>query len=367
MLEIKEKDFNSFFNAPFNAYGEHSPYVSPLKSDFKRILSNQNPLFKDQNTFTYFSAIKDGIPVGRVVTHVHNDSNKKYDWKRAYFGFFDCINDLDIAKHLFDKVENWASDNNYTEVIGNFNLTAMQQIGVMMSGFNNKPYTDQVFSPNHIADLLHKLGYVNEFPMTTFELDLRSIDPQIVLGEKQNRIINEGKIQLKKFKKNRFNTLIEDVRDCLNDGFANNPMFVPLTKEEFLYQSKDMTTIIDENISVLAYDESGPIGVILCIPDLNPFIRANKSRLSVTTPFHFVKFKLKRDRAVIIFYSVKQKYQNKGLNGVMLYEVLQALKIRGYKSLGITWISDQNKASLRQAEKLGCKQLHNLSLFKKNL
>ena len=65
----------------------------------------------------------------------------------------------------------------------------MQQIGVMISGFNNKPYTDQVFSPNHIADLLHKLGYVNEFPMTTFELDLRSIDPQIVLGEKQNRII----------------------------------------------------------------------------------------------------------------------------------------------------------------------------------
>ena len=53
-----EKDFNSFFNVPFNAYGEHSPYVSPLKSDFKRILSNQNPLFKDQNTFTYFSAIK---------------------------------------------------------------------------------------------------------------------------------------------------------------------------------------------------------------------------------------------------------------------------------------------------------------------
>jgi glucosamine 6-phosphate synthetase-like amidotransferase/phosphosugar isomerase protein len=51
----------------------------------------------------------------------------------------------------------------------------------------------------------------------------------------------------------------------------------------------------------------------------------------------------------------------------MLYEVLQALKIRGYKSLGLTWISDQNKASLRQVEKLGCKQLHNLSLFKKNL
>ena len=54
MIEVKEKDFNSFFKAPFNAYGPNSLYVSPFKSDLKRFLSNKNPLFKDKNTFTFF-------------------------------------------------------------------------------------------------------------------------------------------------------------------------------------------------------------------------------------------------------------------------------------------------------------------------
>ena len=43
MIEVKEKDFNSFFKAPFNAYGSNSLYVSPFKSDLKRFLSNKNP------------------------------------------------------------------------------------------------------------------------------------------------------------------------------------------------------------------------------------------------------------------------------------------------------------------------------------
>ena len=70
MIEVKEKDFNSFFKAPFNAYRSNSLYVSPFKSDLKRFLSNKNPLFKDKNTFTFFSAFKNGTPVGRVEVFV---------------------------------------------------------------------------------------------------------------------------------------------------------------------------------------------------------------------------------------------------------------------------------------------------------
>ena len=43
-----------------------------------------------------------------------------------------------------------------------------------------------------------------------------------------------------------------------------------------------------------------PAGVIVCIPDLNPFVRACRSRLSMTTPWHFLRHRLTGDRAVII-------------------------------------------------------------------
>jgi hypothetical protein len=47
----------------------------------------------------------------------------------------------------------------------------------------------------------------------------------------------------------------------------------------------------------------------------------------------------------------------------MLYKVTTALKKRGYKSLGITWIADGNPASLAQMKKLSGEKLHGLHLY----
>jgi acyl-CoA reductase-like NAD-dependent aldehyde dehydrogenase len=48
-----------------------------------------------------------------------------------------------------------------------------------------------------------------------------------------------------------------------------------------------------------------PVGVVLCIPDLNPFLRGTRSRIGLHTPWHLLKLKLHRRRAAIIFFSVQ--------------------------------------------------------------
>jgi len=56
MITLKQNDFESFFDAPFNAYGPDSLYVSPMKSDLKRFLSKtENPLFKGDSDLAYVS------------------------------------------------------------------------------------------------------------------------------------------------------------------------------------------------------------------------------------------------------------------------------------------------------------------------
>jgi RimJ/RimL family protein N-acetyltransferase len=85
------------------------------------------------------------------------------------------------------------------------------------------------------------------------------------------------------------------------------------------------------------------------------------------TPIHFLHYRLRRRRAVIIFYSVVRDFHSRGLNSAMLARVIAALRGGGYRSLGVTWISDQNPASLRQVEKIGGKPLHRLHLFRKTV
>lgn len=170
---LLERDFESFFAAPFNAYGRATPYVSPMKSDLERFLdAGRNPLFTRFGEGTFYSVLRDGEAVGRIAAHVHRASNELHGLRRGCFGFFDCADDPHAARMLLGAAEDFSRARNLDEIAGNFNLTAMQQIGVITDGFVHAPYLDQVYNPPHIPALLERNGYERFFPMTTFEIEL---------------------------------------------------------------------------------------------------------------------------------------------------------------------------------------------------
>src|SRR5262249_10261932 len=106
MLELREGDAGAFFDVPFRAYGSDSPYVSPLRSDLERFLHDRkNPLFARFGSRRFFVAVRDGAPVGRIVAHVHRASNERFGWRRAYFGYFDCVQDAEVAGRLLAAAE----------------------------------------------------------------------------------------------------------------------------------------------------------------------------------------------------------------------------------------------------------------------
>ena len=368
-LDLREGDFDAFFHTPRAAYGERTPYVTPMRSDLLRYLDPaKNPLMAQTGgRLTYFTVHRDGRPVGRITAHVHTASNARYRTRRAQFGFFDCADDLEAATALLGAAEAFGREQGCDELAGNFNLTAMQQVGVLTEGFENAPYTDMVWGPPHLPRLLEAAGYEPFFPVSTFEIDVASVAPDALLGPKQREVLASPAWTWKPIAPRDFDARLEEARECLNDGFLDNLMFVPLTPEEFRFQAGEMMWVVDPRIAAVAAFEGEPAGVVVCIPDLNPFVRAVRGRYGLTAPFHFLKARLKRERAVIIFYSVKRALHGRGLNGAMLHRVLAAQRAAGYRTCGVTWIADDNAASLRQMEKLDARRLHRLHLFRKAL
>ncbi|HUF69716.1 MAG TPA: GNAT family N-acetyltransferase [Longimicrobiales bacterium] len=365
MLEVRERDFGSFYETPFHAYDDPS-YVSYLRSDLARILDeDRNPLFRGRDRFTYFTVLSGNGPLGRIVCHIHEASNLRHGLRRGYFGFFDCVDDPEVSGLLLSKAEDWARRKSCDEIAGNFNLTAMQQIGVVTEGFGNDPYTDMQYNPEHVPRLLRAAGFEPFFPMSTFELPLRDIDPDNLLSERNRPLLDAPELRWAPLRRRHFTGQMESVRSLLNASFDRNPMFVPLTSEEFLFQAKEMMWIIDERLSKLVFRGNEPVGAIICIPDLNPLLRSVRSRLGPTLPFHYIRHLRNRRRAVIIFWAVDPSMWGRGLNGVMLHAVTASLRAAGYSELGLTWIADVNTASLKQTERLGAKRLHRLQLFRK--
>jgi len=368
-LEIREGDRRAAFDAALNAYGPDSLYVPPLWSDFDRLFEPaKNPFITEgHGRYALFSAHRDGRPVGRIAASIHDDSNRKHGAKNGAFGFFDCTDDAEVADLLLRAAEEWLAARGMTTIAGNFNLTAMQQIGVMTNGFDHAPFTDMMWSPPHIARHLERAGYLKTFPMTTFEIALDDGDPAQLLGEKQRAILDDPDFVWQPIKRSAFKVRLEDARIILNDGFAENPMFVPPTAAEYLFQAGDMMWIIDKRISTVVYHGGRPAGAIIAIPDLNPLIKSIGGRIGPSAPFRFIRHRISNTRAVLIYQSVCRELHNRGLNGAMLYRTARAMKEAGYRTLGGTWIADVNGPSLRQAEKAGAKPLHRLHLFTKQL
>lgn len=369
MITLRTGDRAAAFVVPGNAYPADSLYISPMRGDLDRILDPaRNPLVTEgHGRFELFTAHRDGVPVGRIVACIHDASNARHNTKRAQFGFFDCGDDREVAATLIEAAEAWARARGATEISGNFNLTAMQMTGVVTAGFDAAPYTDMMWTPPHIARLLDANGYRPIFDMTTFEYDLDGLDPAMLLGPKQREILADPNYAWLPVTRRTFAARMEDARLVLNAGFDRNPMFVPLSPAEFAFQAGEMLWIMDFRLPVIVHHMGRPVGALLCVPDMNPFIRDTKARIGITTPIHFLRHRLKRTRGVILLYSVDPEHQNRGLNGAMLFRLATALKQAGYKSVGGTWIADVNGASLRQAEKIGARPLHELAIFGKRI
>lgn len=367
-MELRERDFEAFFAAPFEAYGSDTPYVSPMRSDLKRFYApGENPLFPTADGFSYFTAHRDGRVLGRIGVHSHPASNDKYGTNTGYFAYFDCADDAEAATALLGVAEKWARDRGFDTIAGNFNLTAMQQIGVMTDGFDRAPYVDQVYGPPHVPRLLEANGYEAYFPMRTFEVDIEAFNPEAMLGPAQREILASPDWQFAPVDKASIPARLTDARELLNSGFADNPMFVPLTPEEFDFQAKELKWIIDPRITGVLHHKGEAAGVVLVIPDLNPFIRATRSRVSLLTPWHFLVHRAKRERALLVYMSVRKDLQGKGVMGAMLAKLLPEMRAAGYRKLGITWVWDENAGSLKQMERMGATTLHRTHLFRKSL
>lgn len=369
MIRLSRGEVIAALSVPANAYGPDTPYVPPMKGDFERMFDpKRNPLVTEgRGRFELLVAWRDNTPVGRIVAAIHDASNDLHGTRRVQFGFFDCIDDQGVARVLLDAAEGWGRERGMTEIAGNFNLTAMQQVGVVTEGFGAAPYTDMVWNPPHIMGLLEANGYSPHFPMTTFETDLAALDPDRLVGPRQREIFDDTHYSFAAIDRRHFRRRLAEARRVLNDGFAENPMFVPVSEAEFAFQAGDMMWVIDHRISSVLHHRGRPVGVVLVIPDLNPLVKATGGRIGPTFPWHFLRHRFSNRRAVLIYQSVVRDMHGRGINGAMLFRVTAALKKAGYDRLGTTWIADVNAPSLHQMEKLGARALHRLSLYSKSL
>lgn len=369
-ITLRQSDFKAFFEAPFKIYGRGSKFISQFDDEFKGLFSKKNPMVASNDlTITYWTAhSSDGEILGRITAHVHESSQKHFPVRTGFFGYFDCVDDIDVSRTLMDAASAWLREKGCKAISGNFNLMATQMMGVLEEGFDKQPYLAMNWSGPQMPGLLKKLGFERSFPMTTFEIDLSAVTDEMLLDQRQKENLSSQNFRWTHARKRTLKKELEEIRVVMNDAFEKNPFFAPLKADEFQFQAKDLSFILDPPITSLAYAPNGDLaGCIVAIPDVNTLMQSLDSRLKVKALWEIPKFKMTRDRALILFAATRRQNQATGLGWTLAAQCIRNLKARGYKSLGVTWVGDTNKASLALVNKVGGKPIHRLGLYGKAL
>jgi GNAT superfamily N-acetyltransferase len=365
--EVRERDFASFWEVPWQVYPSSYPGAQPMRGDLEKMVDGgRNPVFDGPDRVTFFTVVRNGSPVGRVTAHVHDRANRHLGLRRGYFGFLDVADDRDAASTLLDAACGWLRDRGCNEVMGNVNMTAMQQMGIVTHGFEHAPYVDQAYNAPHIPELLERLGFERTFPMRTLELDVQSARP-VLSDAMRRRLTASDEVSCRPVRRRGLERSMDVCRRILNETFSENPLFVPLSPAEFEAQAEGLTWILDERLSSVWTRGERSVGVLVCIPDLNPLLRATRSRLGLSAPWHLLRHRRRRRRAIILFGGVVKEERGKGLGALMLDRTLTALRSGGYETLSFTWIGDDNRASLSQVRRLGARRMHRVHLYRRSL
>jgi len=109
MIEIQPVDTESkrqvarFIELPFRLYAGHPLWVPPIRMDIRTRLNRQKHPFHEHSDVEFFLAVRDGQDVGRIAVIENRPYNQYHGVRQAQFYFFECVEDLEVARALFER------------------------------------------------------------------------------------------------------------------------------------------------------------------------------------------------------------------------------------------------------------------------
>src|SRR6185437_15281045 len=104
------KDRRRFANFPWTLYRDDPNWIPPLRGNQKELLNyTRHPFYENAEIQTFLAMRGDDV-VGRVAAIVNHEHNNRYNEKRGFFGFFECIDDQAVANGLFNAARDWLAE-----------------------------------------------------------------------------------------------------------------------------------------------------------------------------------------------------------------------------------------------------------------
>ncbi len=358
-------DLKRFIKLAWKLYRDDPYWVPPLIMEMKAILDRKkNPFFQHAEA-EYFLARRAGEPAGRIAAIVNHNHNRFHNEQTGFFGFFECLDDPDAARALFDAAADWVKAKGMTRLRGPMNFSTNETCGMLCEGFESSPVIMMPYNPRYYLALTEQAGFskIKELYAYYFDRDMPMPERFASMAARTHR---DPSIRFRTLDLKHFEREVQLVREIYNEAWQANWGFVPMTQAEFEHMAKNLKQVVDPDIVYVAEVDGEPAGFSLSLPDYNQILKGLNGRLF---PFGLFKLLMKRKtitRIRVVTLGVRKKFQNKrGLAPTFYYETYTRGKKKGYALAEFSWILEDNVLMNRALQAMGAKLYKKYAIYEK--
>ncbi|MDX1991902.1 MAG: N-acetyltransferase [bacterium] len=356
-------DHKAFFEYPWRVYQDDPNWVPPLLSMRKDILNRKKNPSWEYMEGDYYAAWRGDTCVGTIAAFVNNWHNKFHEENVAWFGFFECEDNVETAQVLLQTAVDWARERGYEAVRGPQNFTTHDECGLLVDGFErpimlmpyNKPYYQRLVEGAGFHKVMDIYSYYYNWALSA---DARTEERLEKLATRINRTVN---VTIRPIDRKNMKADFVKFKEIYNDAWDKNWGFTPMTPKELDNLVTSLGMFFDPTFSCFAEVDGEPVGFMLGVPDFNQVLQPAHARPGEPEPITLVKalwhwkIRSKIDWLRVPLMGVREAYRNRGLDLLMFLYFYKVMRGSRYKHLDCGWILENNHNMLGLLESVGMK------------
>ena len=175
---LTRSELRKFVDFPEKLYRNNPYYVPPLVFDQMDTLDQQKGAAQEFCDSVLYMAYKDGEPVGRVAAIVNRLANEQWNHKEVRFGWYDFIEDREVAKALMDKVYEFGRKHKMDSVVGPLGFTDFDPEGMLIQGYDQIGTMALIYNHPYYNDYLAEMGFEKDVDWNEYVVKVPTVMPE---------------------------------------------------------------------------------------------------------------------------------------------------------------------------------------------
>ena len=360
-----KKGLHDFVELPFAIYRNDPYWVPQLRIAVKELLDREKHPFYADAEAEFFLAREAGKVVGRVAAIINRNHDRFHNEKAGFFGFFECVDDVDVARALLERARQWVFDRGAKFLRGPVSPSTNYECGMLVDGFDSSPMVMMTYNPRYYPGLLEQIGLSKSKDIYAYLSNANTIEMKKIDRVAEKALRTTG-VRVRPINMKNFQNDVERVWEVYGAAWQRNWGFIPMTKDEFFLMGKEMKMILKPELVLIGEIGNRVVGFALALPDVNQALKPANGSLFPTGLLKILYYQRLIKNVRVLALGVVEEYRASGLAAGFYATLVSNARKLGFGDCEMSWILEDNVLMNRSLEVMGAKRYKTYRIYNWN-